>query len=377
MKLGIQANEAEAAANVRGTPSRRAQDTLSLLYYHLPATRTMIASSIRDEFFRLGDRALLSQVLIGAECRSTDLLKEAYAMVAIAEYYGAPLPIEVLVTALQIDFEQWRAATPQSGLVWGILYAEESSAGQTVTFRTRNAVVAGELVRIINGGTFGHAGEVRVMQRLLSSCTGSMPAYRNFCLRILVPYTNLVNRLEYHDGLQLFDGAISALPHQDRTILHHKGLWIKECGGDPVAAKEVLLEALRAKNYPYAERLERDENIYTSLAANEIQIIEKNKIDRDQGKRQTLQYLDKARAADFFDPRTVHVQANLLVKLASKEESRQSADTYALASRALSDVDRTLLILGNPFRPRRIGGIYRCSKRSGTRSMRPSATSMR
>lgn len=352
VKLGIAADETAALEQMRGVCSRQAQDTLSLLYYLLPGTRSMIASSIKDEYFRLGDRSLLARVILGAEERSTELLRDAYGMVAVAENFGSPLPIEVLVSALGVDYDEWRAAATPGGTAWGILYEEESEQGETFCYRTRNAVVTEQLVRVINGGSIGRAGEIGVMARLLAACTGSQAAYREFCVRALVPFDNLAN-VDFQDGLQLYDVAQAALPYQDRSILHHKGLWIKERGGDPIGAGKVLAEALAARPFPYARRFERDENIYTSMAANMVLALEQGKIGLEEGKRQTLAYLDRARSAKSFDPRAVHVQANLIVKLATREEFRHSPDAYALAGLALTDVDRALLLLNNPLQAHR------------------------
>jgi hypothetical protein len=348
VKLGIAVDDADALSRMQNVPSRLAQDTLSLLYYLLPGTRGMIASSIKDEFFRLGDRSLLARVVLGAEERSTELLRDAYGMVAVAENFGSSLPIEVLVSALGVDYGEWLAAAAPSGPAWGILYPEEFDEGESISYRTRNAVVTDQLVRIINGGSLSRSGEILVMIKLLNSCTGSQAAYREFCVKALVPFDRLQN-IEFHDGLLLYDAAIAALPYQDRTLLHHKGLWFKERGGDPIGAGKAFSEALAARPYPYVTRFERDENIYTSLAANTVLALEQGVIEREQGKQQTLTYLNRARSPNSFDPRAVHVQANLIVKLASREASRHSPDTYAMADLALADVDRALLLLKNPL----------------------------
>src|SRR5271157_2379935 len=348
VKLGIAVNEEDALSRMKGIQSRLAQDTLSLLYYLLPGTRAMIASSIKDEFFRLGDRSLLAKVILGTEERSTDLLREAYGMVAVAENFGSPVPIEVLVSALGVDYDEWLAAAAPRGPAWGILYPEVFEKGESTSYRTRNAVVTNQLVRIINGGSLSRSGEILVMTKLLNACTGSLPAYHEFCVRALVPFEGLEN-IEFQDGLLLYDAALAALPYQDRTVLHHKGLWLKERGGDPIGAGKVFFEALAARPYPYAPRFERDENIYTSLAANTVLALEQGRIEREAGKQQTLTYLNHARSPNSFDPRAVHVPANLIVKLAAREESRHSPDTYAMASLALSDVDRALLLLKNPL----------------------------
>ena len=249
VKLGIAVNEEDALARMKGIRTRLAQDTLSLLYYLLPGTRAMIASSIKDEFFRLGDRSLLAKVILGAEERSTDLLREAYGMVAVAENFGSPVPIEVLISALGVDYDEWLAAAAPRGPAWGILYPEVFEEGESTSYRTRNAVVTNQLVRIINGGSLSRSGEILVMTKLLNACTGSLPAYHEFCVRALVPFEGLEN-IEFQDGLLLYDAALAALPYQDRTILHHKGLWLKEERWRPNRGRQGFLRSPSRSTLP-------------------------------------------------------------------------------------------------------------------------------
>jgi hypothetical protein len=66
------------------------------------------------------------------------------------------------------------------------------------------------------------------------------------------------------------------------------------------------------------------------------------------GKQQALAHLDKARSTNYLDPQAVHVQANLIVKLAGIDHAITSPDSVDLIGRALSEVDRALLLLVNP-----------------------------
>ena len=264
--IGIAADAEAAATMMRAVKTRHAQDTLSVLYWLLPQTKGMITSSVRDEFFRLGSYAWLADFVEGAKQQSTALLKSAYEMVAVADHYRAPLPVEILVNALEVGYDRWLGASASEGPVWGLLYAENSEDGETICYRTRNDIVTKILIEAINGGSFGHAGELRVLSKLLGACHGSQPVYREFCVSILVGNESF-ERLEYQEGLQLFETATKALPYMDRTLTHHKGLWIKNKGQDPITATKVLEEALTTSIYPYTRRVEIDEHIHTSLAA--------------------------------------------------------------------------------------------------------------
>src|SRR5690606_22890425 len=114
--------------------------------------------SVREGFLRLGDVGIIRNVLVGAAAQAGTVLKRAYQMVAVADYYRAPLPIEVLVSALNVDYNEWRLNVESKGTAWGILYSESSRDGETIIYRTRNAVVTRLLVEMINGGVSGHSG---------------------------------------------------------------------------------------------------------------------------------------------------------------------------------------------------------------------------
>ncbi len=315
--------------------------------------RVNIATSIRDEYQRLGDMAGLRNVILGSVKHSTDLLRRAYEMIAVADHYRAALPIEVLVSALGVDYGEWRDATrPESG-AWGLFYDDETEEEGTICFHVRNDVVTRFIVEAINGGAIGHSGELRVLHTLLSACHGrSLPVYREFCVRVLVPHHKL-KRLNHEEGLSLFDAAIGALPFQDRTLVHQRGLWIKNVGGDPSEAKKVLTAALSTPIYPYASRSEAEEHIHTSLAATLLDEIDKNLVPLEEGKRDVLDHLAQARGSGFFNAKAVHVQANLILRLAGKERSEASADFVAIINKGLADIDHTVLLLQGQARESR------------------------
>ena len=345
VSLGVATDESSAKASISGISSHSSRDTLSMLYWLLPETRASIGSSIRDEYHRLGDVAGLTKVILGAVNQGTTILKTAYEMVSVADHYRASLPMEVLVSALGIPYSEWRDATGEHSSAWGLLYCEESDDSDTVSYRTRNSIVTRMIVEAINGGTLGRTGELRVLTTMLRACSGrSSPVYREFCVRVLVPHEKLM-RLEYEEGLKLYDEAIAALPHSDKTLLHHKGLWIKNKGGNAALATEILEEALQAPVYPYAQRGEADGHIHTSIAAAVLDGINQGLETVEDGKKKILDHLSKSRASDYFNPRAVHVQANLISHLADKVPDAHSPDYFAMINRAVGDVEDTLMIL--------------------------------
>jgi hypothetical protein len=342
--LGVAADRSEAEKSVGGVQSHSARDTLSMLYWLLPETRAGIGSSIRDEYYRLGDVAGLAKVILGTVNQGTAILKSAYEMVAVADHYRASIPMEVLVSALRVPYAEWVDATKQDSAAWGLFYCEESEDRQ-IYYRTRNSIVTRLIVEAINGGTLGRTGELRVMSQLLRACTSSgSPVYREFCVRVLVPQEKL-EHLEYDEGLQLYDEAIEALPHADKTLVHHKGLWVKNKGHDAVLATQILEQALSTPVFPYAQRGEADGHIHTSIAAAILDGLNEGKEKLDEGKAKILDHLSKARSKDFFNPRAVHVQANLIAHLVDKVEQSGSPDYIAMINQALADVDHTLILL--------------------------------
>ena len=95
--------------------------------------------------------------------------------------------------------------------------------------------------------------------------------------------------------------------------------------------------------FPYASHGEADEHIFTSLAATELDAINKGVVDPEEGKRQVLNYLDRARSNAFFNPNAVHVEARLMLDLI--RSSGDTADRYALINRTVGLLDRTMLML--------------------------------
>jgi hypothetical protein len=348
LKLGIATSPEDAQSRVAMASSRAARDTLSMLYWLLPSSRKKIEASVQDEYFRLGDRAGLTKVIIGGIAKTSALLKEAYEMVAVANNFGTALPIEVLVNALNVGFGEWIDATAKENVAWGLFYEEENSEQETISYRTRNSVVTDILIEAINGGKLAHAAEVQIMRRLLAACSGTAPAYREFCIRSLVPWSKNKD-VEYEEGLTLYETALQALPNEDKTLVHHKGLWIKNKGNDPIEAKRVFQHALALTAYPYATRSEANEHIHTSLAAATVDAIDQGKQSAQEGKLEVLEHLSRASSEQFTNFNAVHVKANLLIRLIDKLEDKDDPDSLHLVNEGIVDIDRSLILLSNPL----------------------------
>lgn len=343
VELGVYPDDRSARAGLQAAP-RSTHDTLSTLYWHLPQTRQRISQSIKEEYFRLGDMAGLSRVLIGAYEANSGTFRRAYEIVAVADKYRTPVPVEVLVATLGIGYDEWIRSIG-TGPAWGLLYPDESAQFEGTAYRPRNSIVTDAIVTSINSGRLSHSGEIRVLSEVLAACRGSSPVYREFCVRVLVPGEKLSD-IDYEAGLRLYDTASAALPVPDRTLLHHKGLWIKNRGKDPLTALEVLQQALDTPSYPYASQGEAEQHIFTSMAATELDALSTGKVAQDAGVPAILRYLERSRSDTFFNPRAVHVEAGLINRLL-KHAKVSDADMLALVNNALARIDRTVLVLLN------------------------------
>ena len=355
LKLGVAQNKEEATSRVADGRGETARDILAMLFWLLPETRESIRKSVHAEYVRLGDRAAFSRLIVGELNHTSQMLKDAYEYVAVADHFGSPAPIEVLVLGLGVSYEDWLAAARDEGLAWGLLYAEESPRAESMVYRTRNSVVTDIIIEAVNGGAVGHSGELQRLGHLIRACTGTSPAYREFCVRVLVPYgRNELRHLEYAEGCKLYEDAIAAIPMPDRTLVHHQGLWEKNRGHDPTTARKTLRRALDTSEYPYASRGESSEHIHTSLAATELDAIRLKETSPVDGRAAVLHHLDRARSEVVVNPNAVHVQARLTLDLVDLAGTYGEPDSVALVNAALADVDRAIMLLRSPFARRRV-----------------------
>jgi hypothetical protein len=352
VKLGVANDLVEAQSRIFSAPDAWARDVLSMLFWLLPETRASITESVRNEHFRLGDRAAFTEVVLGELKATSRLLRDAYELTAAAARFGTSVPLEVLVSALDISYDDWVRSIAPGGVQWGLLYEDATSESETILYRVRNRLVADIIAEDINGGLIGRTGELLRLRTVLGACRGQSPVYREFCLSLLVPYDREhLNGIDFATGDDLFRTAVNALPYQDRTLLHHWGLWQKNKGHKTDVARDTLKRALSAPRYPYATKAEPDEHIYTSLAANELTAVKQGAVPVSEGKRSVLTYLARARPEQFINANAVHIQAGLTVTLSDLTGGPSDPDNVSLINRALADIDRTLLMLRSEFAP--------------------------
>ncbi|MES9973780.1 MAG: ATP-binding protein, partial [Candidatus Thiodiazotropha sp.] len=164
--------------------TRAASDILCSLWYLVPATKSQIADSLRDQYMRLGESEATIQSVAENAASTSHVAKLAYEYVTACSSLNVGLPIEVLVRALQIDYQDWIDMCVEGRPLWGLLYDEVSDDGDTIEYWTRNEVVTHVLLDLLNGGT-GNAGQLRALGSLIQVCNEPSPVYRNFITNIL------------------------------------------------------------------------------------------------------------------------------------------------------------------------------------------------
>jgi hypothetical protein len=319
--------------------SRHARDILGLLYLLLPSTRGTIRISIQDEYFRLGDMSYVATRLLELATTSSQILKHAYELVAVSCYHRTPVPVEVLVSALGVPYSKWLEETKTHGAAWGVLYsADVDEEEETERYCTRNSVVNEVIVGMVNGSSISTAGEALRLREAVSACTGSQQTYRDYCVHLLVNNGSL-ERLKYEEGLDLFSAAQAALPFPDKTLQHHKGLWIKNHGGRAVDALRELEIALKTPNFPNVPKPEHDEHVYTSMAAAKLAAIKQGESPISEGTQDIIRYLDQASSPRFLNPNAIHVRANTILQLLDRVAPDNKLDVMTLSNHALSALE--------------------------------------
>ena len=346
-RIGAVASEAAGAEEVRKIRSRNARDILCSLWYLVPESRAQLRDSLRDEYCRLGDiREAVGNLAQSGAATGTAAL-HAYECVTVTSNLDIGIPIEVLVRALGINYGDWIEMTGNGRPLWGLIYDEIDTERSTVTFRTRNEVVTRVLLELVNGGV-GHSGEVRVLKDLLNACVAGGHVYRSFVVDVLVRGRDkLAKFLNYEQGVELYEIAKKALPHPDRVIEHHKGIWIDDVGHRHAEAYRQFEAALQCQIFPGAERDAPREHIHTSMAATAVRMVKDGELDTDKGFELVRDHLRQASSPTFFNGHTAHVSANLLFELA-QHASSGSKEQVSLRSltEALQEIEKGRQLIG-------------------------------
>lgn len=351
LKIGAVTTEERAKNLVRTVQTKRARDILCSLWYLVPETKSQLADSLKDEYFRLGDVASIpdlaqSSVISGKQAH------KAYEYVTVSSRLGIGLPVEVLVHALGIDYAAWIGSLENGRPLWGLLYDDMSEDGTTVMYFTRNEVVTKVLIELVNGGLAGHMGEVRVLKELILACRDGSTPYRGFLIDVLVRARQKLGDLfSYEQGYELYEAALDNLAAEDRLLEHHFGIWIQDKGPRDGTAYRQMEKALRASTPSGSERDAPREHIHASMAAAMLQQIRNGTVEWSVGAETVENHLRLAATSTFFNAHTSHVAANLrfeLAQLAVQRQDTEISDKLTLA--AFEEIERAYQTVGAKVR---------------------------
>jgi hypothetical protein len=348
VRIGASKDIASAELEVKRIPSHHAKDILCSLWYMVPETRTQLAESLRDEYCRLGSiKDAVSSMAESAVSHSGSIAHSAYEFVTVTSNLNIGLPVEVLVHALGVNYDEWLATVGHGRPLWGLLYDVVDERDETILYFTRNEVVTRVLLELVNGGV-GHAGEMRILKRLLSACHLGSLVYRTFVLDVLVRgRKKLADVLTYEQGMELFDIARESLPFEDRVIEHHKGIWMQDVGHKDEEAYRQFEHALVTEIYPGADRDAPKEHIHTSMAASIVKLIRAGKQDPEGGAAQVREHLRQAASSRFYNTYTSHVSASLLFDLANLDPAGiDSESAFANLVEAFQEIEKARQIIG-------------------------------
>lgn len=117
------ADSLEAANKMMIAPGvRHSKDVLCSLWYLLPQTHGAIEDSLVNEYRHLGETEQAVRHFADAAA-SKSVAKSAYEFVTTTSGFdGAALPVEVLITALEISYSQWGQQCTERKPLWGLLY---------------------------------------------------------------------------------------------------------------------------------------------------------------------------------------------------------------------------------------------------------------
>jgi hypothetical protein len=346
-RLGLVSTDDEGKKLAAAVPYRKAADILCSLWFLFPDTRSQFQASLEDEFVRLGNARPAIESLAHNAIKTGDVAKSAYEAVTVASSLDVGLPLEVLVRALEIDYADWVAMADSGRPLWGLLYDEYDENMESVVYRTRNELVTDVLLRLVNGMFGSHAGQYRLLKRLLQACNVGSPAYKTFMHDVLVRSRGDLERiLSFEQGLELYDSAIAAFPYADRAVQHHRAIWIRNVGRDLRRAEEELRRALEVPDSPSAAKDEPKEYVHTSIAATMLGRVKAGELDRDSGFESISAHLRQASNTPYFNLNQAHVSANTYFEMAQITSDAMDPVRLQCLNESLGQIERSMQMIG-------------------------------
>lgn len=346
VKLGAAKSSEDAASLLQSVGGKGVEDTLCAFWYLLPQTRASISDSLADEYFNLGGLEGAIETLAQASVTSKDWARFAYELVTTTSGMMIALPIEVMVKALDINYDEWLEVSGSHKPLWGLLYDEEYADGESRAYRTRNIVVTNVLLTLLNGGKVGHAGEFRCLKKIISACYVGSVVYRELLCSVLVANKKqLKDKFSYEQGLELYDLAIHTFPLPDKTIAHHRALWIKDVGRLPVEAYESLSQVIKMEDYPHSNKKEHPSHIHSSMASSTVQAIFNGDVELESGIENVEKHITLSDETAPFNIHNKHISANLLLKIAHRYKLNDAKSYMRCVGQASSIISQAIMIV--------------------------------
>jgi hypothetical protein len=350
VSLGLATDIENAKWRMPAPGMKQSRDILCSLWILLPQTQSSIEASLVGEYHRLGEiEDAITAFAAAASGKS--VAKSAYEFVTTTSgFRAAPLPVEVLVSALRVSYSQWLESCKEKKPLWGLLYDEQYPGAETWAYRTRNTVVTDVLLKVLNQGTPFHTGEFRCLKALLAACTSATSPYRTFIKDILVDRRDEIEkRFTCDQAMELYDAALSAYPREYGVVVHHKCIAKRHMGGD---AQEVYegLTGLLAKPDGFSDDSDSRANVSNSAAAAVCQLIHEKRVDPVDGAEMAFGHITEALAGHQLSLYPHHVQAKLLVTLAEGLRTVDAAAFMSNLERAARIVDRAFLLMTPKFK---------------------------
>jgi hypothetical protein len=155
--------------------------------------------------------------------------------------------------------------------------------------------------------------------------------------------TVLSTMLSYEQGLELYDLAVDQFPRSDRSLLHHRALWIKDVGGHTAAAYAALEDAAQAPSG--GSVTEPEEYVFTSMAATIVKAVREQTMAPADALAKVEELLSKATRPGSLNLHNQHVHASLLLELAGRLRGVDAEGFLSSLQGALRIVDHSLILL--------------------------------
>jgi hypothetical protein len=342
------AEDLEKARGMMLAPgTKHSRDILCSLWYMLPQTQGAIEESLITEYQRLGEVDKAIAALASAAGAAKSIAREAYELVTTTSgFNNTPLPVEVLVSALEISYEEWSESCGAGKPLWGLLYDEDYPSAETYAYRTRNTVVTEVLLRMLNKGTSGHTGEFRCLKTLIRACKSASAPYRTFLKDILVERRKLIEgRFNFDQATELYELAQWAYPKPFPLLDHHKCIAKRHLGGNLHEIYDEIKKLIRKSRDRATLDQDSSANLNTSAAATLNRLVKTGQINSVDGANLAFEHISEALGDDQYSLHAHHVHADMLVGIAESLRGQDDTARMLNLSRAATIIDRALLLV--------------------------------